>query len=155
MDRLSPDTTLAIMQTTQVDTSKAASKLKNIKSNIDLQKAEAAAQEFEAVFIAEMMKPMFEGISTEAPFGGGKGEEVFRNMLLQEYGGLLSQTGGVGIAAEVKEAMIRMQNEADGIDLSGAQGISPDTAQSIENDILDLLSTDEDDSEGDNDATSN
>ena len=25
---------------------------------------------FEASFLAQMMKPMFEGISTEAPFGG-------------------------------------------------------------------------------------
>lgn len=112
MDKLTPDTTLALMQTAQADIGKAASKTK--ASSINIEKATEAAREFEAVFIAEMMKPMFEGISTEAPFGGGKGEEVFRNMLLEEYGKIVSQTGGVGLAAEVKEAMIRMQNEADG-----------------------------------------
>lgn len=116
MDRLAPDTTLALMQTTQADASKAAGKVKNVKSSLDIEKATEAAKEFEAVFIAEMMKPMFEGISTDGEFGGGKGEEIFRGMLLQEYGNLMAQTGEVGIASSVKDAMIQMQNEADGVD---------------------------------------
>ena len=56
MDNMAPDTTLALLQTTQADAAKAAGKVKNIKSSIDIEKVEAAAKEFEAVFIAEMMK---------------------------------------------------------------------------------------------------
>lgn len=118
MSSLSPDTTLALMQSTQVDTSKATAKTKNTSGSIDLKKAEEAAQEFEAVFIAEMIKPMFEGISTDGPFNGGKGEEVFRGMMIQEYGKMLSQTGNIGIASQVKDTMIRMQAEASGNNLS-------------------------------------
>ena len=139
MDKMAPDTTLALMQTTQANTAQAANKVKSAKSSINLQKAEAAAQEFEAVFIAEMMKPMFEGISTDAPFGGGKGEEVFRGMMLQEYGKLLSQTGGIGLADDLKQTMIRMQNEADGID-----------NLNIQNNAIEVALTD-----GESDATSN
>ena len=55
---------------------------------------------------------MFEGISTDGPFGGGKGEEVFRSLLLQEYGKMISQTGSIGLSDEVRSAMIDMQAQA-------------------------------------------
>jgi len=115
MNKMASDTTLALMQTQQATASKAAGKVK-AAGNIDIDKAEQAAQEFEAVFIAEMMKPMFEGIQHDGPFGGGKGEEIFHGMMVQEYGKMLSQTGGIGIADNVKATMIRMQQEANGLD---------------------------------------
>lgn len=82
------------------------------KDNLDMQKIEDAATEFEAVFISEMMKPMFEGIKTDNIFGGGKGEEVFRGMMIQEYGKTFANTGGLGIADSVKAAIIEMQAQA-------------------------------------------
>lgn len=105
-DKLAPDTTLALLQATQGQGVDAAKKLKHVKQ---LEKIEAAAQEFEAVFLHEMMKPMFEGLSTEAPFGGGKGEEIFRGMLLQEYGKMLAKTGSVGVSDQVKSELIKIQ----------------------------------------------
>jgi Rod binding domain-containing protein len=110
---LTPDTNLALMHATQGDSTKIAKDLKHLGDAKKAEKFEHAAQDFEAVFIAEMMKPMFEGISTEAPFGGGKGEEVFRDLLLQEYGKIIAKTGSVGIADSVKQAMIEMQEAAD------------------------------------------
>ena len=117
---LTPDTNIALLQATQTDIGKAAAKAKNAAQSKELEKIEHAAQDFEAVFIAEMLKPMFEGISTEPPFGGGKGEEVFRSMMLQEYGKIVAQTGGVGLADHVKEQMIEIQNQANGQPLEGA-----------------------------------
>lgn len=110
---LTPDTSLALLQATQVDGKASAKAIKDAAKTRQMDKIESTAQEFEAVFIAEMMKPMFEGISVEAPFGGGKGEEVFRSMLLQEYGKILSQTGSIGIADNVKEEMIRLQESTE------------------------------------------
>lgn len=86
----------------------------NVKHMREMKRIDEAAAEFESVYISEMMKPMFEGISTDGMFGGGKGEEVFRGILLQEYGKLIAKTGSVGIAAPVREAMIKMQAQADG-----------------------------------------
>ena len=40
------------------------------------------AEAFEASFLSQMMKPMFEGLSTEAPFGGGAGEAAWRGFLV-------------------------------------------------------------------------
>lgn len=111
---LTPDTNIALLQATQTDNGQATKKLKDAARAKEMEKVGAAAQDFEAVFIAEMLKPMFAGISTEAPFGGGKGEEVFRGMLLQEYGKIVAQTGGVGLSGHVKDQMIQLQNQADG-----------------------------------------
>ena len=119
-DNLTPDTNFALLQASQADTSKASKAVKKAAQSKEMEKIEHAAQDFEAVFIAEMMKPMFEGISTEPPFGGGKGEEVFRSMLLQEYGKIVAQTGGIGMADHVKEQMIQIQNQANGQILEGA-----------------------------------
>ena len=104
---------LTAMQASGANGSKAAKTLQSAKESGDMQRIEEAAQEFEAVFIAEMMKPMFEGIEAEAPFNGGKGEEVFRGMMLQEYGKVTVQNGGFGIADQVKAAMIEMQEQAN------------------------------------------
>ncbi len=109
---LTPDTNIALLQASQADASQSAKSVKNAgKGNIE--KVSEAAQEFEAVFIAEMMKPMFSGINTDGPFGGGKGEEAFRGILLQEYGKIISQTGSIGISDQVRDEMIRMQEKID------------------------------------------
>ena len=44
------------------------------KSRID-----ETAQDFEAMFVTEMMRPMFDTVEVDQTFGGGKGEEVFRD----------------------------------------------------------------------------
>ena len=109
-DLLSANTSMALTQATQANAAGAA---KNAKEAREIAKVEQAAREFEAVFISEMMKPMFEGISTEAPFGGGKGEEVFRGLLLNEYGKILAQQNSFGITDQVKAEMIRIQEETN------------------------------------------
>ncbi len=108
-DNMTPNTTLALLKATQVDSDKSVNALKNAK---DLKKIEESAKEFEAIFLSEMVKPMFEGIESEGMFGGGKGEEVFRGILIQEYGKMLSETGRIGIADSVKEELIRIQAAA-------------------------------------------
>lgn len=110
-NNLTPDTTLALMNAAQGDAASASKKIKQAAQDRNLQRIEETAQDFEAMFVAEMMKPMFEGLSTEAPFGGGKGEEVFRGLMLQEYGKLMARTGTIGIADDVKQAMIEMQEQ--------------------------------------------
>jgi Rod binding domain-containing protein len=72
-------------------------------------KALKAAQEFEAVFISEMLKPMFESLPTEGPFGGGPSEGIWRSLLVTEMGKEISQSGGFGIAKHVQAEMLKLQ----------------------------------------------
>ena len=87
------------------------------RAGAGLRSAEAiqrTARDFEAVFLAEMMRPMFAEISAEAPFSGGFGEEVWRSMQVTEFGKALAARGGIGLADAVGREMLRLQDQAAG-----------------------------------------
>lgn len=86
---------------------------KKAQAEKNINDIEASAQDFEAVFITEMLKPMFEGLELDAPFNGGKGEEVFNGFLLQEYGKMAAKTGTFGIADHVRRELINIQEQAN------------------------------------------
>jgi Rod binding domain-containing protein len=69
-----------------------------------------AAQEFESVFLSEMLAPMFEGLDSDGLGGGGMGEQIFRPMLVERYAEAITHAGGVGIAESVVREMLRMQS---------------------------------------------
>jgi flagellar protein FlgJ len=94
----------------QLDPALLASATK--KPDIDMEKIDKTAQEFEAMFLSEMFKPMFESVKVNDTFGGGKGEEIFSGFLRDEYGKIMAQTGGIGIAELVKQQLIEMQSKA-------------------------------------------
>ncbi|MFN7901795.1 MAG: rod-binding protein [Holosporales bacterium] len=72
-----------------------------------VRKAEQKAKEFEALTIGQLLQPMFEGLQPDSLFGGGHGEEHFRSFLLQEYGKLFADRGGIGLARPIKENLLR------------------------------------------------
>lgn len=75
-------------------------------------KTEKAAKEFEAMFVSEMLNHMFEGVGTDPIFGGGHGEEMFRSLMVREYGQKMTEGHGIGIADQMKRMLIQMQGEA-------------------------------------------
>jgi flagellar protein FlgJ len=77
-------------------------------------KIEAAAKDFEAMFITEMIRPMMETVEVNDMFGGGKGEDVFRGFMVDEYGKKIAAAGGIGLARHISEAMIRAQEGQKG-----------------------------------------
>lgn len=78
----------------------------------DPAKARAAAQEFEAFFLSQVLQSMFEGIKTDGMFGGGPAETAMRPLLLQEYGKLIAERGGIGLAdAVMRELLITQEVE--------------------------------------------
>ncbi len=74
----------------------------------------AAAEDFEAMFATQLLKPMFDTVPVNGLFGGGNGEEIMRSFLLQEYGKTIAKTGCLGIAPQVKNEMLRAQENAKG-----------------------------------------
>ena len=91
---LNTDTSLALLQSTQghVDavTSEAIDRKETrtgrisgrILSEKELQRLDEVSKDFEAVFVTEMMKPMFSELKPDPMFGGGKGEEIFQGFML-------------------------------------------------------------------------
>jgi flagellar protein FlgJ len=72
-------------------------------------KAVKSAKEFESVFISQFLGSMFSGISTDGPTGGGQGEEMFRSLMIDQYGKAIEQRGGFGLAAAVQRQLLKHQ----------------------------------------------
>lgn len=83
----------------------------NQMTDAEMKRIKDTAKDFEAVFLSEMLKPMFEGVTND-PMFGSSGQEVFHGMLVQEYGRLISDQGGVGIAQHMEKYMIQVQEGA-------------------------------------------
>jgi peptidoglycan hydrolase FlgJ len=90
-------------------TSNNVRSLPDTKDISDPKQARETAKEFEAVFLSQMLKPIFESVKLEAPFGGGMGEEMWRSMQVDEYGKAIANAGGIGIADAVFREMIKQQ----------------------------------------------
>jgi Rod binding domain-containing protein len=71
--------------------------------------ASKKAKEFESVFISQFLGSMFSGISTDGPFGGGQGEEMFRSLMINEYGKSMETRGGFGLASAVTRQLLKHQ----------------------------------------------
>jgi Rod binding domain-containing protein len=77
------------------------------------QKLTETAQEFEAVFLQNMLSIMFQGIETDEYFGGGAAEDTFRSMQIEQYSKHIASQGGIGLASFIKQALIDLQASAN------------------------------------------
>ena len=69
-----------------------------------------AAQDFEAMALGELLQPMFDTVDTaHGQFGGGDAEAAWRPMLVQEMAKQIAAHGGLGLAAPVRAALLRLQ----------------------------------------------
>ena len=75
----------------------------------DPAKIDAAAEDFEAVMLTALLKPVFDSIQSSEPFGGGEAENTWRGMLVEEYTKEMAANGGIGIADQVRAALLRLQ----------------------------------------------
>ncbi|MFN4092079.1 MAG: rod-binding protein [Brevundimonas sp.] len=72
-------------------------------------KMRETAQAFEASFLSQMLKPMFEGLDTEGMFSGGEAEATWRSFLVDAMAKQTAKAGGVGLADQVMSEMMKMQ----------------------------------------------
>lgn len=80
-----------------------------VGENADRRQIRGIAEKFESQFVGQMLGFMFAGIETDGPFGGGFGEEMFRSMMVDEYGKIMTRRGGIGIADAVERELLKMQ----------------------------------------------
>lgn len=75
------------------------------------QAARRTGEEFEAMFIGQMLAHMFEGIGEDPLTGGGQAGQLYRSMLHDEYARTIARSGGIGIADAVARELINAQEE--------------------------------------------
>ena len=77
-------------------------------------KIHQTAKSFEAELISQMLGPMFEGLKTDGPFGGGSAEGTYRTFMMDAIGKQMSKAGGVGVAHSVEREMLKLQGLSEG-----------------------------------------
>ncbi|MBU8537650.1 rod-binding protein [Falsiroseomonas tokyonensis] len=70
-----------------------------------------AAQDFEAQALGALLQPMFQGLDTKAPFGGGAAEGQWRPMLVDAIAKDLAKAGGLGIGEAVLRELTRLAGQ--------------------------------------------
>lgn len=65
-------------------------------------KIRKVAQEFEAVFLAQMLAPMFENVGNNDLFGEEYANGVYKSMMVDQYANSISKAGGIGIARRIE-----------------------------------------------------
>lgn len=78
-------------------------------ANAGNEKLREAAQDFEAVFLSQMIKPMFDTVPTNTMFGGGQAENIYRGLMVEEFGKSVAKNGGIGIADTVYRELLKLQ----------------------------------------------
>jgi Rod binding domain-containing protein len=73
------------------------------------EKARAAAQDFEAVFINSMVQQIFAEVKGEGPLGDGVGTGVWRSFLGEEYAKSFAKAGGIGLSNDIYRALLARQ----------------------------------------------
>jgi peptidoglycan hydrolase FlgJ len=81
------------------------------QATADVAKAKQVSQDFESVFLSQMLGSMFDGISTDGPFGGGQGEAMFRSLMVDEYAKSMAGQGGIGLANSVTKELLQLQEK--------------------------------------------
>lgn len=101
----------AIVNPSLIQTAQSAPPSLNARG-MDEARMRATAENFEATFVAQMLKPMFEGLETDGPFGGGSSEETWRGFLIDAMARQTVKTGGIGLSDRVMSEMIKMQEKS-------------------------------------------
>ena len=75
-------------------------------------KLRKSAEDFTAVALDELLKPMFDGAdNSDGTFGGGAAERTFKPMMITEIAKQMAHGGGLGIAEPVYQQMLRLQEQ--------------------------------------------
>ena len=59
------------------------------------------AKDYEAFAYSQWLKQMYEGVPIDPVYGGGKTEEIYRDLLIDEYGKEIVNKSGTGIAKSI------------------------------------------------------
>lgn len=77
--------------------------------NLSNTKIKEVAKQFEGMFLSQMFGHMFKGLKSDGLMGGGNGEAIFKDLLIQEYGAATAKAGGIGLAKSIERQLIAMQ----------------------------------------------
>jgi flagellar protein FlgJ len=69
---------------------------------------------FEQMFLAQMLTPIFDTLPTDGAFGGGHAEQMMRSFQVDSYADTIMRSGGIGLAQNIAREILRLQETAHG-----------------------------------------
>ncbi len=84
-------------------------RLAKTQGGVDKAKIRQAAEDFEGLFLGQMLEHLFSGLETNEMFGGGDAEDIYKSMMMEEYGKMMAKSGGIGVASHVMRQMLQQQ----------------------------------------------
>jgi len=84
----------------------AAAHSKNAAKNAEL------GQKFETMALSSLLTPMFEGLKTDGPFGGGQAEGTMRSFYIDAIAKQMAKKGGIGISNMMQKELLKLQGAA-------------------------------------------
>jgi len=85
---------------------------RDVRISKDDKKFNQTLQDYEGVFLSQMVSHMYEGVEVDPNFGGGVGEETMRSLLIEQYGKKMAAAGGIGMAAQMKKQLLEAQEQS-------------------------------------------
>lgn len=87
-------------------------RLSTLAANADTGHNEKLGRDFEAMCLASLLKPMFDGLTTDGPFGGGEGEAAMRSFQIDAMAQGIATRGGIGISDMMQKQLLQLQGAA-------------------------------------------
>ena len=81
----------------------AAAHTKNAAKNAEL------GQKFESMALSNLLSPMWDGLSTDGPFGGGQAEGTMRSFYVDAIAKEMTKKGGIGISSMMQKELLKLQ----------------------------------------------
>ena len=75
----------------------------------NVQAAKKVAREFESLMVNEMLKAMRSTLSKDPLTDGGRGEEIYRSLLDQEYAQAIASQGTLGLAKIIEQQLVKTE----------------------------------------------
>lgn len=70
------------------------------------------AKSFEAMFIGQMLNLLFENVTADPLFGDKTASNIYRSMLLDQYGDKMAEGHSLGVADQIQSALLKLQEVA-------------------------------------------
>lgn len=77
----------------------------NLRLSTEDKKLKEASEEFEAIFVQQMLSSMRKNVQKSGLLDGGMAENIFEDMLYQEHAKIMAKTGSFGIAEAIYNQM--------------------------------------------------
>jgi len=86
---------------------------------IDREKLKRACSDFEALFLARMLKVMRQSVPSSGLWGNGPGKEIYDSLMDQELGKKMAQREGLGLGKKIYHQVLKREERSEPLSAEG------------------------------------